>query len=134
MRLENKRVFIFSTFIYHLILYYHSEKFPFSVMKQDTKGNPRSVIFWISIFHKSFANPYSYNKFIDQFLHPATTLLTGISPPRISDDIKKILRLSKQCKVGDWYLYQNHIEIIIYGCELSPFKLPRYVPMRLFAL
>ena len=31
-------------------------------------------------------------------------------------------------------MYQNHSEIIIYGCELCPFKLPKYVPMRLFAL
>jgi len=36
--------------------------------------------------------------------------------------------------IGDWYFYQNHIEIRIYGCELCPYKLPGYVPMRLFAL
>jgi len=36
--------------------------------------------------------------------------------------------------VGDWYLYKNHIEIRIYGCLLAPYKLPRYLPMRLFAL
>jgi len=42
MRLENERVFKFSTFIYHLILYYQSDKFPFSVMKLDAKVNPRS--------------------------------------------------------------------------------------------
>lgn len=65
MRLENERVFKFSTFIYHLILYYQLDKFPFSVMKLDTKGNPRFVIFWTSIFHKYFANTYSYNEFID---------------------------------------------------------------------
>jgi len=31
-------------------------------------------------------------------------------------------------------LYQNHIEIRIYGCELPPYKFPRYLPMRLFSL
>ena len=134
MRLKNERVFNFSTFIYHLILYYQSDKFPFFVMKLDTKGNPMSVIFWTSIFHKYFDNPYSYNEFIDQFVHPVITLLTGIPPPRISDDIKRILQLSKKYIVGDWYLYQNHTKIRLYGCELSPFKLPRYVPTRLFAL
>jgi len=36
--------------------------------------------------------------------------------------------------VGDWYLYQNHTEIRIYGFLLAPYKLPRYLPMRLFAL
>jgi len=48
--------------------------------------------------------------------------------------MKKILQLSKQYRLGDWYLYKNHIEIRMYGCELCPFKLPKYVPMRLFAL
>jgi len=65
MRLENERVFKFSTFIYHLILYYQSDHFPFSVKKLDTKGNPRYVVFWTSIFHRTFACPYSYNEFID---------------------------------------------------------------------
>jgi len=60
--------------------------------------------------------------------------LRGVSPPRISGDIKNTLQLSKQCKLGDWYLYQNFTEFKIYGCEFSPFKLPKYVPMQLFAL
>ena len=34
----------------------------------------------------------------------------------------------------DWYLYQNYIEIRIYGFELPPYKLPRHVPMRVFSL
>jgi len=134
MRLENEKVFKYSTFIYHLILYYQSDRFPFFVNKIDTKGNPRSVIFWTSIFHQSFACPYTYNEFIDQFVHPVTTMLTGNPPSRIGDEIKSILQLSKQYRVGDWYLYQNHTKIKIYGCELPPFKLPKYVPLRLFAL
>jgi hypothetical protein len=31
-------------------------------------------------------------------------------------------------------LYQNHSEIRVYGCELAPYKLPRYIPARIFAL
>jgi len=31
-------------------------------------------------------------------------------------------------------LYQNHTQIRIYGCGLAPYKLPRYLPMRLFSL
>ena len=104
IRLENERVFKYTTFIYHLMLYYQSEHFPFPIMKLDTKGNPRSIIFWTSIFHKSFDSPYSYNEFIDQSVHPATTLLIGISPPRISGDIKRILQLSKQYRIDGWCL------------------------------
>jgi hypothetical protein len=31
-------------------------------------------------------------------------------------------------------LYQNHSEIRVYGCELANYKLPRYVPVRIFSL
>lgn len=95
LRLDNEGVFKYTTFIYHLMLYYQSEKFHFPVKKLETKGNPKSVIFWNPIFHNTRESPYTYNEFIDLFVHPATTLLTGVSPSRISGDIKKILQLSK---------------------------------------
>jgi len=31
-------------------------------------------------------------------------------------------------------LYQNYIELRIYGCELAPCKLPKFLPTRTFAL
>lgn len=77
IRLENERVFKYTTFINHLMLSYRSDNFPFPIIKLNTKGNPRSVIFWTSVFHKCPSNCYSYNEFIDQFVHSATTLLTG---------------------------------------------------------
>lgn len=51
LRLDDEGVFKYTTFIYHLILYYQSENFPFPIRKLDTKGNPRSIIFWNPIFH-----------------------------------------------------------------------------------
>jgi hypothetical protein len=44
------------------------------------------------------------------------------------------LHLSDNTKTGDWYLYQNHTKIKVYGCELAPYKLPKYLPVRIFAL
>jgi len=61
-------------------------------------------------------------------------MLNGNPRPRLSLEIKRVLQLSKQTKVGDWYLYQNHTEIKIYGCMVAPYKFPRYLYMRLFAL
>jgi len=134
MRLENQRVFKYSSVLYHLFLYYQTDRFPFSIQKLDTRGNTRSIIFWISLFYRSFDSPYSDIDFTNQFVHPVTTMLIGNPLPRISADIERVLQLSKQYKVGDWYLYQNHTEIRIYGCEIPPYKLPRYLPIRLFAL
>jgi len=48
--------------------------------------------------------------------------------------MQRILQLSKVYNIGDWYFYQNYTVIRIYGCELPPYRLPKYVPMRLFAL
>ena len=42
--------------------------------------------------------------------------------------------MSKVYSIGDWYYYQNHTVNRIYGCELAPYRFPRYVPMRMFAL
>ena len=99
MRFGNERVFKYSSFIYHLMIHYQSESFPFHMQKLDTKGNPRSVIFWSAITHHFPDSPYSYTKFIDLFVHLATTLLTAIPPPRINNEIKRTLQLSKQYKV-----------------------------------
>jgi len=48
--------------------------------------------------------------------------------------MQRILHLSKGYNIDDWYYYQNHTVIRIYGCELAPYRLPKYVSMRLFAL
>ena len=61
-------------------------------------------------------------------------MLSSSSEPRISEEIKKVLQLSEHIRIGDWYLFQNHTEIRVYGCQLTPYKLPKYLPMRLFAL
>ena len=92
------------------------------------------MIFWTSSFHNVCDSPYTYCEFIDSFIHPVSSLLMRAPPPRISGDMQKILQLSKNYKIGDQYLYQNHTEIQIYGYELCPYKLPKYVPMRFFAL
>ena len=83
---------------------------------------------------QKFESPYPYTDFIDIFVHPVVTMLLESPPPRISSNIRRILQLSKNHKVGDWYLYQNHTKIRIYGYELPPYKLPNYLPMRLFSL
>jgi len=68
------------------------------------------------------------------FIHLATSLLITNPPTRLSAEMQKILHLSKDYSIGDWYFYQNHTEIQIYGSELCPYKLLKYVPMILFSL
>ena len=72
--------------------------------------------------------------FVDCFVHPLLNMLTNSVQPRISDEIKKVLQPSEQSRTGDWYLYQNHTEIRVFGSNILPYKLPKYLPMRVFAL
>ena len=127
-------IFKYSSYIYHLFLYYQPDIFQFRIRKLDHKGERRSVIFWTPIFHEVHKSPYSYCEYIDLFVYPISSLLMRTPPPILTHDMQKILQLSKNYKIGDWYFYQNHTILRIYGCELCPYRLPRYVPMRLFSL
>ena len=37
-------------------------------------------------------------------------------------------------RIAKWYLYHNYTEIRVYGSEFPPYKLPKYLSMRIFAL
>jgi hypothetical protein len=61
-------------------------------------------------------------------------MLSGRPETKINDEVQRILHLSDHTRTGDWYLYQNHTEIRVYGCELAPYKLPKYLPIKIFSL
>lgn len=61
-------------------------------------------------------------------------ILNSAIQPRISEEVKRILHLTDQEKTRYQYLYQKYTEIRVYGCELAPYKLPKYLPMRIFSL
>ena len=77
---------------------------------------------------------FSFKQFIDDFYHPVVCILSNRMEPRINEEVQRILHLSDLAKTCDWYLYQNHIEIKVYGCELAPYKLPKYLLIRIFTL
>lgn len=64
----------------------------------------------------------------------AYKIVHNVFPPRIMPQQKDILHLSKDTRVGDWYFFEEYTEIRGYGCELPPYHLPMFVPMRIFAL
>jgi len=103
------------------------------MQKMDRDGRPQAVTAWTSLLrHNSIE--FSFKQFIDQFYHPVVSMLSGKPEPRINDEVQRILHLSDHTNTGDWYLYQNHTEIRFYGCKLAPYKLPKYLPVRIFSL
>ena len=61
-------------------------------------------------------------------------MLNSRMEPRINEEVQIIIHYYDLAKIGDRYLYQNNTEIRVYGCELPPYKLPKYLPDRIFAL
>ena len=105
MNLAREKVSRYTSYIYHLILYYQHEKFSFAVKRVDAQGNPRSVVYWSSAFHYRSHSPYTYCEFIDLFIHPAMSMLMSSPLPRLTDEMQRILQLSKTYSIGDWYFY-----------------------------
>ena len=115
MNLPRERVFRFTSYIYHLFLFYQPDSFPIPLKKLNAQGVPRSVVFWSSVFHCASLSPYTYCEFIDLFIFPAMTFLYGVPPPRLTDEMQRVLHLSKSYSIGDWYFYQHHTVIRIYA-------------------
>jgi hypothetical protein len=133
MNFPTEGVFRYSSILAYMFLYFQAERFKFSMQKMDADGKPQPVTAWTSLLKRNSAE-YNFAEFIDQFYHPVLGMLTGVPEPRVNDEVRRVLHLTENAKTGDWYLYQNHSEIRVYGCELAPFKLPKYMPVRIFAL
>jgi hypothetical protein len=91
------------------------------------------VTSWTSLLKRN-STEFNFKEFIEQFYHPVVSMLSGRLEPQINEEIQRILHLSNLAKNGDWYLYQNHTEIRVYGWELAPYKLPKYLPVKIFSL
>jgi hypothetical protein len=126
-------MFWYSSVLAYMFLFYQADKFLFPMQKLDQDGKPQPVTFWTSLLRRN-STEFSFKQFIEQFYHPVVSMLSGRQEQRINEEIQRILHLSDLAKMGDWYLYQNHTEIRVYGCELAPYKLPKYLPVRIFAL
>jgi hypothetical protein len=133
MNFTMEGMFIYSSILTYLFVFFQADKFMFSMQKMDGDGRPQAMTAWTSLL-KHNSTEFSFKEFIDQFYHPVVSMLGGKPEPRINDEVQRILHLSDNTKTGDWYLYQDYTEIRVYGCDLAPYKLPKYLPVRIFSL
>lgn len=100
MNLARERLFRYTSYIYHLILYHQYQKFSFPIKRVDAQGNPRSVVYWSSVFHTRSESPYTYCEFIDLFIHPAMSMMMSSPPPRLTDDMQRSCSYPKHTALG----------------------------------
>jgi hypothetical protein len=114
-------------------MFFQADKFPFLMQKMDKDGKPQAITLWTSLLRRNFTK-FNFKQVIELLYHLVVSMLSGRLESRRSKEIQRVLHLLDLTKTGDWFLYQNHTEIRVYGCELAPYKLPKYVPVQIFSL
>ena len=72
--------------------------------------------------------------FVEKFISQVYRLILEEELPRICQELQENLHPVTEQQVGDWILYREYTVIRIYGFEKSPYKLPKFLTPRIFAL
>jgi hypothetical protein len=132
-RFPTEGMFRYSLVMVYMFLFYQLDRFLCALQKLNHEGSPQSLTSWTSLVRKNSIE-FSFKDYIDMFIRPVVCMLNNNTEPRINEYIQRVLHLSDQAKTGDWYLYQNHTEIRVYGCDLPLYRLSKYLSVRIFAL
>jgi hypothetical protein len=100
---------------------------------EDDIGNPTSIIHWTYMIKKKSLN-VGFSQYVDRFMSKAYQIIYNEVPPKIFLECKKLIQLSQDKKVGEWYIFEHHTKIIIYGCQLCPFLFHVFFTTRIFSL
>ena len=102
----------------------HSENQP----KESTSTLP-----W-SLMTRKDSNSERIFNLINKIMSLTYYIMFGSMPPRISFELRKALQLSLYTKIGDWYLFENHTILRIYGFEEETFLLLAFFTPRIYTL
>ena len=103
-------MFQYSSILAYMFMFYQADKFSFLMQKMDKDRKPQAVTLWTSLLRRN-STEFSFKQFIELFYHPVVSMLSGRPKSRINEEIQRVLHLLDLAKTGDWFLYQNHIEI-----------------------
>lgn len=99
----------------------------------DMYKTKKSMVNWTHTL-RTHANYEGFTYFTTSFLSVCYSIINSSPSPCIFPKDQYLLQLSKDVKVGDWFQFQDYDEIRLYGVEVSPYRFPTFVPMRLFSL
>ena len=72
--------------------------------------------------------------FINRVMDRTYYILFGSLPPNIYSGLKKALQLIPNTRIGDWYLFENHKNLRIYGFKEEPYLIETFFNPRIYAL
>ena len=61
-------------------------------------------------------------------------IIYGTNPPIMLKEGKYLLQLIPDTRVGDHFLFKDHIVIRIYGFEGETYKLPKFLTIRILVM
>ena len=126
--------FIFPSLIIYLFLYKNVEEFiHLGLNIMDMNKKRQSVVVWTDIVRRE-QNENGLFDSTSYFMSSAYKVLNGVSPPCFLPKAQEFLHLGANCKFGDWFVFEDYSEIRLYGAGVEPYRLPVFVPMRLFSL
>lgn len=118
----------------YMLLYVHVDKFGnMGLNTWDSKNEIKSMIEWTSIVRKK-ENKEGFPYYLSSFMTTVYTIFNNQQPLRILPKAKELLPLSKETKVGNWYIFKVYTKIRFYGAEVPPYHLPIFFPMTIFSL
>jgi hypothetical protein len=97
------------------------------------EGQPTGVIDWLPWVQKSEKDCTMLN-YVNKFMYMAFSIINGRESDRMLDEIKPYLYTSNLHKRGDWFLAEVYTVVRLYGSEIPPYKLPKLLTPRVFAL
>ena len=127
VNLNTMKHFRYHSYLMSLFFHYNQESFP-DLFKEESMT---------SVYHISFVNKDQNEgmfKFFNKIISKAFKLSFGEELPIILEELKNNLQLSPQTRVGDWFLFENHTMIKVYGSEYEPFLLLSCLIPRIYAL
>ena len=75
-----------------------------------------------------------YTKFMNLLMSEVYNAIFQKKFPRVLPEMKNILRISTQKRIGDWFLLEQGIVIRLYGFVHQPYLFPAFLTSRFFSM
>jgi len=116
--------FKFPSAITYLFLYQNVERFSnLGLNVVNINKKKQSMVFSTGLIRGDLEDSGLF-EFTSLFLPVAYKILNGSLPPTFLPKSQECLQLSKDVRCGDWFIFEEHAEIRLYGASVKAYRLP----------